>query len=80
METEQVVFIHRRRLRRVWCEHCSCEVELVGLEEAGAFFDQAPRMSPSKDGARGWHWSQASDGTACVCLKSLLDSPRCPGA
>ena len=37
IETNRVVIIRRRRVTRVWCPECGCEVDMVGLGEAEAF-------------------------------------------
>ena len=72
IETDEVTIIRRRHARHVWCRECACEVEVVGMEEAGvlaAITEQALRNCAQ---SQGWHLSDAGDGALLVCLKSLL--------
>jgi hypothetical protein len=57
---------------------------MVGLKEAEALSGMTqptlsrPRatqpMLPGCGDSRGWHWSQAADGSSLVCLESVLGS------
>jgi hypothetical protein len=73
IETDQVVVIRRRqRSVRSWCQECRCEVEMIDLKEAEALTGTTQAMLCCGGGDRGWHWSQAEDGSRLLCLESLL--------
>ena len=78
VETDQILVICRSQATRGWCAECGREVEMVTLDEAGALSGgdaQTPKpqaMLPGRGDGRGWHWSQAADGTPLICLESLL--------
>jgi len=72
IETNSHLVLHARSSGRIWCPGCGTESELLKL---------APRNS---QGDAGWeilqrliapcdlHRQQASDGSALICLNSLL--------
>jgi hypothetical protein len=75
IETEQVVVIRRRQGSvRSWCRECKGEVDMVDLKEAEAVTGMTQAMLSCGVGDRGWHWSQAEDGSPLICLESLLKS------
>jgi hypothetical protein len=72
IETDEVTIIRRRHPRYTWCPECACEMEVVGMEEAGVRAGLTERALRNCAQSRGWHLSDAGDGTLLVCLKSLL--------
>jgi hypothetical protein len=72
IETDEVTIIRRLHPRHTWCRECACEVEVVGMEEAGVLAGMTERALRNCAQSQGWHLSQAGDGTLLVCLKSLL--------
>jgi hypothetical protein len=74
VETDQVLVIRRRRSIRAWCRECACEVDMVGLAEAEVLTGMSAKVLRDRAQARRWHLSESSDGTALVCLESLLKS------
>jgi hypothetical protein len=72
IETDQVLIIRRRRVVRLWCRECGCEVEMVGQEEAAALAGLLGKDLPDCAQPRGWHISQGQAGTGLICLESLL--------
>ena len=72
IETDEVTIIRRRHTRQVWCRECACEVEVVGMEEAGVLAGMTPQALRNCAQSQRWHLSQAGGGTLLVCLKSLL--------
>ena len=72
IETDEVTIIRRRHPRHTWCPECACEVEVVGMEEAGVRAGMTERALRNCAQSQGWHLSDAGDGTLLVCLKSLL--------
>jgi hypothetical protein len=74
IETEQVVVRKRQRQVRSWCPECRREVDMVDLKEAEALTGTPQATLSCGVAERGWHWSQAEDGSPLVCLESLLKS------
>jgi hypothetical protein len=79
METDRIWIIRKSHSRRVWCAECGRQVDMVGLKEAEALqgMAQPPTTQPMLPGcgdSRGWHWSQAADGSPLFCLESVLRS------
>lgn len=89
LETDRIWVIRRSHSRRAWCAECGREVDMVMLKEAEALSGMTqpmlsqpltsqsmttqPMLTVSGD-SRGWHWSQAADGSPLVCLESVLKS------
>jgi len=84
VETDRIWIIRKSRATRGWCAVCGREVDMVGLREAEAVSDMTqPTLSqalttqpmlPGCGDSRGWHWSQAADGSPLICLESVLGS------
>jgi hypothetical protein len=79
IETDRVLIIGKRHSIRACCQECGCEVDMVTQADAAALSQDAqilgPKpMLPGYGEGRGWHWSQAVDGTALICLESVLRS------
>jgi hypothetical protein len=78
VETDQVWVLRKSRARRGWCATCGHEVDMVTLADAGTLLGwdtHTPKLQPELSGGgidRGWHWSEAADGTPLICLESLL--------
>jgi hypothetical protein len=77
--------IRRRGCNRLWCQQCGREVDMVMLKEAEALSGMTqpalsqplttqPMLPGCRGDSRGWHWSEAADGSPLVCLESLLKS------
>ena len=72
IETERVLTLRCGSLRRLWCEQCGSETEIVTPEALG---DLAPE-GPEK--IRQWldkgelHWSQSPQGSVRICMRSLM--------
>ncbi|MGD0213496.1 MAG: hypothetical protein ABSB87_09710 [Terriglobales bacterium] len=79
VETDRIWIIRRSRATRGWCAECGREVDMVGLKEAEALQKMAQPvttqpMLPGCGDNRGWHWSEAADGSPLICLESVLKS------
>jgi hypothetical protein len=70
--TERVTIVPRRRSQRGWCAECGREVDLLGISEVATLFGSGqPKLQDFAD-RRGWHVCQEQDGTALICMESLL--------
>ena len=74
IETDQVLIIHRRQVSRAWCDECGCEVDAVGLEEAGVLSKRLRPRLPGCIGPEDWHVCEGPGGAPLICVKSLLKS------
>ena len=72
VETDLILIIRRNRVLRVWCPKCGCEVEMVSVGEAEEFTGMSGQVLRDRAQAQGWHFSESQDGTALVCLESVL--------
>jgi hypothetical protein len=72
IETESLLVLRGRNMRRAWCVACAAEGEVIALEEVGLI------SNLERSGLEQWlnsgnlHLSQAVDGSTRVCLNSLL--------
>ena len=80
VETERIWIIRKSRATRGWCAECGRAVDMVGMSEAGVISGKitpsstTQPMLPGSGDSRGWHWSEAADGSPRVCLESVLKS------
>lgn len=76
IETERTLIVRRANPVRAWCKRCSAEVDTVVLDAAGVLA-QLDRTT-----IQGWregeelHATRKPDGSARICLESLLRSAR----
>lgn len=76
IETYSVLIIRGRSSLRAWCPQCGAEAEMIALIDAGA----ASNLPAAE--VQGWmssaelHHTKAADGTALICLKSMLQHTR----
>ena len=66
IETSSLLILQSRNARGAWCPMCGAEVEMIDLtnrelSSLGQWLDSV-----------GVHRSQAPDGSALICLNSLL--------
>ena len=74
IETDRLLIIRRRRTVRFWCRQCRREVDMIDLREAEALTGTPQAVLSCGRGDRGWHWSQAEDGSPLLCLESVRRS------
>jgi hypothetical protein len=75
VETDQIMVVRKRQRQvRSWCPECGREVDMVDLKEAESLTGMPQAMFSCGVGDRGWHWSQAEDGSTLVCVASLRKS------
>jgi hypothetical protein len=76
IETEQVLIIRHANPVRAWCTRCAAEVDMVLLEAAGVLAQADHRTIQRWLDAEELHAAQMRDGSARICLDSLLRSAR----
>ena len=72
IETEQVLIVRRRGIRRVWCAACEAEVELVTVEEAAVITRVGVRAIYCWVETGQLHFIETSTGELFICSNSLL--------
>ena len=72
IETESLVVLHGRSSTRSWCPQCAALREMVALENMGVIsnLDRAEVEEWLNSGKL--HRLQAPNGSALICLNSLL--------
>jgi hypothetical protein len=72
IETDSLLILRGRNSRRGWCPLCAAEVEMITLEDAGVISNLERRALEEWLNSGELHRSQAADGSAVVCLNSVL--------
>lgn len=74
IETKRTLIIRGANPVRAWCTRCATEVDMVVLEAAGVLAQVDPSTIQSWLDTEELHAAQMSDGSARICLDSLLRS------
>jgi hypothetical protein len=72
IETDSLLILRGRNSRRGWCPLCATEGEMITLEDAGVISNLERRALEEWLNSGELHRSQAADGSAVVCLNSVL--------
>jgi len=72
IETDSLLILRGRNSRRGWCPLCAAEGEMIALENAGVISNLERRALEEWLNSGELHRSQAADGSAVVCLNSVL--------
>jgi len=73
IETDQVLIIRRRQVGKAWCCACEARVDVVRTEQTRGLLQ---RTKATAEQARAVHFCDDSDGSALICLHSLLRSSQ----
>jgi len=72
IETDSLLILRSRSLRRAWCPLCSAESEMIALENVGLVSNlERPALEEWLNSA-DVHRLESGDGSVLVCLNSLL--------
>jgi hypothetical protein len=72
IETDSLLILRGRNSKRAWCPLCAAEGEMIALDNAGVVSNlDRPALEEWLNSGQ-LHQSQAADGTALICLNSLL--------
>jgi hypothetical protein len=74
VQTDQVLIFPKRRLSRVWCDSCGCDVVAVELQQAAKLAGLSPLALPGTAASQDWHICSGNEDEPVVCLRSLLRS------
>jgi hypothetical protein len=72
IETESLLIMQSRTSSRAWCPLCAGEVEMIALGSVGVISNLGPAALEDWLNSSDLHHSQATDGSALICLNSLL--------
>ena len=70
-ETSETLIFRQATPRRVWCEACGAEAEMVAPEIAARVAGMRARTVYRLIEAGGIHFAETPDGSSLVCLKTL---------
>jgi hypothetical protein len=76
IESDSLLILRGQSSTRAWCPQCGADVEMIALENVGVIsnLDRTALEAWLNSGAL--HRSKADDGSALVCLNSLLARVR----
>jgi hypothetical protein len=72
IETDSLLILRSRSSTRAWCPLCAAEVETIVLEDTRVISNLEQPALEQWLNAGELHRSQAADGSALICLNSLL--------
>ena len=72
VETDSLLILHGRGHLRGWCSQCAAEVELVAMNDAEVVSNLDRLALEQWLNSEELHRLQAADGSALLCLPSLL--------
>jgi hypothetical protein len=72
IETESLLVLRARNIRRAWCVACAAEGEVIALEEVGLLSNLERSALEQWLNSGSLHLSQTVDGSTRICLNSLL--------
>ena len=72
IETESLLVLRGRNVRRAWCVACAAEGEVIALEEVGLISNLERSALEEWLNCGNFHLSQTADGSTRICLNSLL--------
>ena len=72
IETYSLLILRSRSSTRAWCPQCKAEVEMIALQDTRVVQNLEQPALEQWLNAGELHRSQAADGSALICLDSLL--------
>jgi hypothetical protein len=72
IESDSLLILRGRSSCRAWCQRCSTDSEMVALENIGVISNLDRTALEEWLNSGELHHSRAADGSAQVCLNSLL--------
>jgi len=72
IETESLLILRGRNSTRAWCPRCAAEGEMIALENTDVISNLAKAALEEWLNSEELHRVQATDGSALICLNSLL--------
>jgi len=72
VETDSLLIVRGRNSTRAWCPLCGAEAEMVSIESIGVITNLDRPELVEWLNSDGLHPSQSANGSAQICLNSLL--------
>jgi hypothetical protein len=72
IETDSLLILRGGNSRRAWCPQCGADTEMITLENVGVVSNLDQMALEAWLNSGELHRSKADDGSALVCLNSLL--------
>ena len=72
VETDSLLILRGRSSARAWCPQCQADAEIIALDNVGVISNLDRSAVEKWLNSEELHRSQAADGSAVVCLNSLL--------
>jgi hypothetical protein len=72
IETESLLVLRGRNMRRAWCVACAAGGEVIALEEVGLISNLERSAMEQWLNSGYLHLSQIADGSTRICLNFLL--------
>lgn len=72
IETDSLVILRGQSSSRAWCPVCAAEGEVIAIERIGVISNLERPVLEDWLASDQLHLSEGADGSALLCLKSLL--------
>ncbi len=72
VETDSLLIVRGRNSTRAWCPKCGAEAEMVSIESMGVITNLDRSKLEKWLNSDVLHRSKSADGSAQICLNSLL--------
>ncbi len=76
VETDSLMIVRGRNSTRAWCPQCGAEAEMVSIESMGVITNLDRSEFEEWLNSDVLHRSQSANGSAQICLNSLLARVR----
>jgi hypothetical protein len=76
IETDSLLVLRGRKALRAWCVQCSAEAEMIPLRDVGVVSNLLPAEVQAWLESPDLHHTKTADGTALICLNSMLRRVR----
>ena len=76
IETDSLLVLRGRKSLRAWCPQCGAEAEMIPLNDVGVVSNLPPAEVQAWMESPDLHHTKAADGTALICLNSMLNRVR----
>ena len=72
IETDSLLILHGRSSPRAWCSVCAAEVEAIAMERTSVISNLDQSELKEWLNSKDLHRLETTDGSAQICLNSLL--------
>jgi hypothetical protein len=76
IETDSLLVLRGRKSLRAWCPQCGAEAEMIPLDDLAVVSNLPPAEVQAWMESPDLHHTKTADGTALICLNSMLKRVR----